>query len=83
MKSIFNEKTPAEIAKMLADEFYELQTGTVLEKSYILAINSARLAVSKVQSAVDFDWMEVQNLESEHRRWDAVDTELIKSLNEY
>lgn len=83
MKSIFNEKTPAEIAKMLADEFYELQTGTVLEKSYILAINSARLAVSKVQSAVDFDWMEEQNLESEHRRWDAVDTELIKSLNEY
>jgi len=36
----------------------------------------AMIAVNEIIEAIDFDWMEVQNLESEHRYWDAVKREI-------
>jgi hypothetical protein len=34
------------------------------------------IAINEIERAIDFDWMEVQNLESEHRWWDNVRTEI-------
>jgi hypothetical protein len=44
-----------------------------------IAIQCALIAVDEINKAIDFDWMEVQNLESEHRYWDKVEQE-IKNL---
>ncbi len=38
----------------------------------------ALIAVEEIEKAIDFDWMEVQNLESEHRYWQQVKEELEK-----
>ena len=36
------------------------------------------IAVDEIDKAIDFDWMEVQNLESEHRYWANVRIEIEK-----
>jgi hypothetical protein len=36
----------------------------------------ALIAVDEIIKAIDFDWMEVQNLESEHRYWQEVKKEI-------
>ena len=36
------------------------------------------IAVDEIIKAIDFDWMQVQNLESEHRYWEEVKTEIEK-----
>jgi hypothetical protein len=38
----------------------------------------ALIAVDEIQKAIDFDWMEVQNLGNEHRFWDSVKEEIEK-----
>jgi hypothetical protein len=38
----------------------------------------ALVAVDEIIEAIDFDWMEVQNLESEHRYWEQVKKEIEK-----
>jgi hypothetical protein len=38
----------------------------------------ALIAVDEIIEAIDFDWMEVQNLESEHRYWQEVKQEIEK-----
>jgi hypothetical protein len=38
----------------------------------------ALIAVDEILEAIDFDWMEVQNLESEHRYWTEVKQEIEK-----
>jgi nitrogenase molybdenum-iron protein alpha/beta subunit len=43
-----------------------------------LAKQCAIIAVNEIIKAIDFDWMEVQNLESEHRYWDKVKSEIEK-----
>lgn len=41
----------------------------------------ALIAVDEIIKAIDFDWMEVQNLESVHRYWQEVKNE-IKELEQ-
>jgi len=38
----------------------------------------ALIAVDEITHAIDFDWMEVQNLEREHAYWDKVKEEIEK-----
>jgi hypothetical protein len=38
----------------------------------------ALVAVDEIIEAIDFDWMEVQNLDSEHRYWEKVRQEIEK-----
>ncbi len=38
----------------------------------------ALIAVDEIEDAIDFDWMEVQNLESQHRYWQKVKEEIEK-----
>jgi uncharacterized protein YuzE len=38
----------------------------------------ALIAVDEIGKAIDFDWMEVQNLEAQHRFWDNVKQEIEK-----
>jgi hypothetical protein len=40
------------------------------------AKESALIAVDEIIKAINFDWMEVQNLESEHRYWLQVKQEI-------
>jgi hypothetical protein len=42
------------------------------------AKKSALIAVEEIEKAIDFDWIEIQNLESEHRYWEQVKEELKK-----
>lgn len=42
------------------------------------AKQSALIAVDEIHKAIDFDWMEVQNLESQHRFWEEVKQEIEK-----
>jgi len=41
-------------------------------------IRCAIVAVDEIIKAIDFDWMEIQNLESEHRYWEQVKNEIEK-----
>ena len=41
-------------------------------------IRCALVAVDEIIEAIDFDWMEVQNLDSEHRFWEKVRQEIEK-----
>ncbi len=38
----------------------------------------ALIAVDEIEDAIDFDWMQVQNLESQHRYWQKVKEEIKK-----
>ncbi len=38
----------------------------------------ALIAVDEIEDAIDFDWMQVQNLESQHRYWQKVKEEIEK-----
>jgi hypothetical protein len=44
----------------------------------IYAKQCALIAVDEITKAIDFDWMEVQNLDSEHRYWEKVKQEIKK-----
>ena len=68
--------TPKEKAKELVDKMLFCYQGN-LDK--YTAKQCALIAVDEINKAIDFDWMEVQNLESEHRYWDKVEQE-IKNL---
>ena len=60
----------------------ELVTKFLLSLPIICGINQAKkcalIAVDEIIKAIDFDWMEVQNLESEHRFWQEVKQEIEK-----
>ena len=73
--------TPKEQAKDLVDKF--LKCKDVSNSYYVIPImedakQCALIAVDEIINAIDFDWMEVQNLESEHRYWDEVKEEIKK-----
>jgi hypothetical protein len=68
--------TPKEKAKELVDKMLFCYQGNLDEYT---AKQCALIAVNEINKAIDFDWMEVQNLESEHRYWDKVEQE-IKNL---
>lgn len=64
--------TPQEKAKELVDRYCKM------ESHCDDAIECALIAVDEINKAIDFDWMEVQNLESQHRFWEQVKTEIEK-----
>ena len=40
---------------------------------------NAIIAINEIIKAIDFDWMEVQNLEREHDYWNKVKDEIYKN----
>ena len=68
--------TPKEKANELVDKMLFCYQGNLDEYT---AKQCALIAVDEISKAIDFDWMEVQNLESQHRYWDKVEQE-IKNL---
>ena len=67
--------TPKEKAEELVERYDE--TLTYLE-SKSKAKQCALIAVDEIIKSIDFDWMEVQNLESQHRYWQEVKQEIEK-----
>lgn len=43
-----------------------------------IAKECALLAVTEIDEAIDFDWMEIQNLDREHAYWQQVKEEIQK-----
>ena len=43
-----------------------------------IAIQHALIAAEEIEKAIDFDWMEVKNLDRQHAYWEQVKTELNK-----
>jgi len=43
-----------------------------------IAIDIALHTIDEIQEAIDFDWMEIQNLDNTHRWWNLVKDELNK-----
>lgn len=73
--------TPKDKAKELVDKY--LNASFAVIKEYIpvplpFAKECALIAVDEINKAIDFDWMEVQNLESQHRFWQQVKEEIQK-----
>lgn len=75
--------TPKEKAKELVDKFenaaynYFTNTGDGIEVA-MLAKQSALIAIDEIEKAIDFDWMEVQNLERQYAYWEEVKQEIEK-----
>ena len=65
-----NKQTPKEEAEELYVGYWYLTNDSRIAKQCAL------ITINKIIEAIDFDWMEVQNLESEHRYWDAVKQEI-------
>ncbi len=67
--------TAKEKADDLINEFYRRITGAD-EDSYDHGWEDARecalLCVEEIDQAIDFDWMEVQNLDRQHAYWQEV-----------
>jgi len=66
--------TPQEKALELVNKFKPF----VSKFDIALAKQAALIAVCEIDSAIDFDWMEVQNLEREHKYWENVENEINK-----
>ena len=80
-----NKQTPKEQAEELVESFIEFTSNEAIREDGSFYSNRMKLwnakqcamiAINKIIEAIDFDWMEVQNLESEHRYWDAVKREV-------
>jgi hypothetical protein len=67
--------TPQGKAKELIDKFDDLLT---YKESKTKVKQCALIAVDEIEDAIDFDWMQVQNLESQHRYWQKVKEEIEK-----
>jgi hypothetical protein len=71
--------TPKEKAIDLMHKYVDLTGGWVYGiASWEYKKKCALIAVDEIIEAIDFDWMEVQNLESEHRYWQQVKEEIEK-----
>ena len=71
--------TPKEKAEELVLKYLKLQEPNYNWFHKKLAKKCALIAVDEIREAIDFDWMEVQNLEQQHRYWEEVKQE-IKNL---
>jgi len=79
------QQTPKEQAEELIELFIEFTSNEAITEDGLFysqrmklwnAKQCAMIAINKIIGAINFDWMEVQNLESEHRYWDAVKREI-------
>ena len=67
-----------ELVKKYENAIYEkpTYTGNGVE-AMALAKECALIAVNEINEAIDFDWMEIQNLDRQHKYWDEVRQEII------
>jgi hypothetical protein len=70
--------TPKEKAVELVNKFKNETDGIAGYNYDDVNVQCALIAVDEIIEAIDFDWMEVQNLESEHRYWQQVKEEIEK-----
>jgi hypothetical protein len=70
--------TPKEKAKELVEKMINTYNTTSDFVYNSTAKQCALITVEEIEKAIDFDWMEVQNLESEHRYWEQVKAEIYK-----
>jgi hypothetical protein len=71
--------TPKEKAVELYNKYEQLGKDFTRGVSMAeFAKQCALIAVREIEDAIDFDWMEVQNLESQHRYWEKVKEEIKK-----
>jgi hypothetical protein len=71
--------TPKEKAIEMFNKMYQVDNILFIKAmDKYQAKQCALIAVEEIEKAIDFDWMEVQNLESEHRYWEQVKEELRK-----
>jgi hypothetical protein len=69
--------TPKEKAKELVEKFYDTNSHpNSVEVRVKTAKQCALIAVDEIDNAIDFDWMEVQNLDRQHAYWDSVKKEI-------
>ncbi len=66
--------TPIEKAKHLVAKYIQLTPNT----SIVFHKQCALIAVEEIDNAIDFDWMEVQNLDRQHAYWQQVKEEISK-----
>ena len=64
--------TPKEKSIELVNKYLQIYDGRVKQ-----AKQCALIAVNEIDKAIDFDWMEVQNLDREHSYWEQVRVEII------
>lgn len=70
--------TPKEKADELVKIFYAVRSYSASELTMYFAKQCASIAVDEIIDAIDFDWMEVQNLERQHAYWQEVKQEIEK-----
>lgn len=71
--------TPKEKAVSLYESFYpQVQWKMGQEDCKDRAKQCSLIAVDEIIEALDFDWMEVQNLDREHDYWNKVKQEIDK-----
>lgn len=70
--------TPEEKAKKLIERFTNEVETNHFNLSLIAAKQCALICVEQIQEAIDFDWMEVQNLDRQHAYWESVKEAIIK-----
>ena len=71
--------TPKEKAQELIAKFkhpvrWKMGQQDIVDRAKVCAL----IAVDEIIKAIDFDWMEVQNLDREHAYWDRVKQEIEK-----
>ena len=70
--------TPKEKAEELVLKYLRIDNNTSEWFNTHIAKQCALIAVDEIIKSIDFDWMEVQNLESQHRYWQEVKEEIEK-----
>ncbi len=72
--------TPKEKANELANKFFIKNVLVITNEELIeerkRAKQCALIAVDEIEKAINFDWMEVQNLDREHNYWHEVKQEI-------
>ena len=70
--------TPQEKADELIRKYYRNSDLIDEDLTWTQAKECALIAIDEIIKAIDFDWMEVQNLNSQHRYWQQVKQEIEK-----
>ncbi len=71
--------TPKEKALHLTSKYTDTLWNLGISINKQSVIQCALIAVDEIDKAIDFDWMEVQNLDRQHAYWEQVRAE-IKNL---
>ncbi len=80
-KELVNKMTsqmPVKVIPTASTRENQLSCDIDLKGNFKNAKQCALIAVDEIIIAIDFDWMEIQNLESEHRYWQQVKQEIEK-----